>query len=61
MQTPQQVVNNLLRNKPADRIGLYDSPWPETVRKWVAQENYPTHPEEEFLAPIITAENINTL
>ena len=37
MQTPREVVDSLLRNKPADRVGCHDSPWSDTLRKWVGQ------------------------
>ncbi len=40
-QTPQDVVDCLLRGQPADRVALHGSPWPETLVKWVAQ-GYPT-------------------
>jgi len=31
------VIDNLLRKKSADRVGLHDSPWGRTLKKWVAQ------------------------
>jgi uroporphyrinogen decarboxylase len=37
MQTPREVIDALLRNKPADRVGCHDSPWTDTLRKWVGQ------------------------
>ena len=42
MQTPCQVVDCLLRGKPADRVALMDSPWGDTLRKWTKQ-GYPTN------------------
>ena len=37
MQTPREVIDALLRKKPADRVGLMDGPWGDTLRKWVGQ------------------------
>jgi len=37
MQTPREVIDCLLRKRPADRVGLHDSPWPDTLKKWVTQ------------------------
>jgi uroporphyrinogen decarboxylase len=41
MQTGRTVVDNLLRNRPAERVALMDSPWAETIAAWVEQ-GYPT-------------------
>ena len=41
MQTSQTVVDNLLRGRKAERVGLMDSPWADTVLAWV-QQGYPT-------------------
>jgi len=41
MATPRTIVDNLLRKRPADRMGLMESPWAETIAAWVAQ-GYPT-------------------
>ena len=41
MQSPREVIDNLLRKKPADRIGLADNPWWDTLERWV-NEGYPT-------------------
>ena len=41
MQTPRQVVDNLLRKRPADRVAIHDSPWKDTLAKW-ARQGYPT-------------------
>src|SRR5512135_392779 len=41
MMTSREVVDNLLRNKPADRVGLEDGPWGDTLAAWV-QQGYPT-------------------
>ena len=42
MQTSQQVIDALVRRKKADRYGLIENPWPETMAEWVRQ-GYPTH------------------
>jgi uroporphyrinogen decarboxylase len=41
MQTPKTVIDHLLRGQNAVRMGLMDSPWPDTLWAWV-QEGYPT-------------------
>ena len=41
MMSSFEVVDNLLRNKPADRVGVMDGPWAETIAAWV-QQGYPT-------------------
>lgn len=44
MQPPRDVIDCLLRKKPAERVGFHDSPWADTLRKWVRQ-GYPTNEE----------------
>ena len=41
MQTACQVIDNLLRGKPSERIGLTEGPWADTIAAWV-QQGYPT-------------------
>jgi uroporphyrinogen decarboxylase len=41
MDTPRTLIDNLLRGRPAERIGLMDSPWADTLWAWV-QQGYPT-------------------
>jgi uroporphyrinogen decarboxylase len=41
MQTARTVIDNLLRRRKAERVGLMDSPWADTVWAWV-QQGYPT-------------------
>ena len=48
MQSPREVIDSLLRNKPADRVGLIDGPWPDTLRKWVKQG----YPKDEKGEPV---------
>ena len=40
--TSREIVDNLLRGKIAERVGLMDSPWDDTIAAWVEQ-GYPTH------------------
>ncbi|MFW5798560.1 MAG: uroporphyrinogen decarboxylase family protein [Planctomycetota bacterium] len=37
MQTSYEVVDNLMRKKPAERVAVQDSPWGDTLEKWVGQ------------------------
>ena len=37
MQTSYDVIESLFRKRPAERMGLRDSPWTQTTAKWVAQ------------------------
>ncbi len=37
MQSSREVIDSLMRKKPAERVGLHDSPWSDTLRKWVTQ------------------------
>ena len=41
MQTSRQVVDDLLRGGKAERVGLVDSPWGDTLVAWI-QQGYPT-------------------
>lgn len=41
MENSRLVITNLLRGRKAERVGLMDSPWPDTIWRWV-QEGYPT-------------------
>jgi uroporphyrinogen decarboxylase len=40
MMTSREVVNALLRKQKAERVGLMDGPWGDTVAAWV-QQGYP--------------------
>lgn len=44
MQTSFEVVDALLRGKPADRIGCNEFVWEQTLPKWV-DDGYPTNDE----------------
>jgi uroporphyrinogen decarboxylase len=39
--TSRDTIDNLLRGKKAERVGLVDSPWGDTIAAWVEQ-GYPT-------------------
>ena len=41
MQSGQKVIDDLLRGRQAERVGLMDGPWADTVWAWV-QQGYPT-------------------
>lgn len=41
MQSSRQVVDSLLRGAKAERVGLTDSPWGDTLAAWIKQ-GYPT-------------------
>ncbi len=38
----REIVNQLLRNRKAERVGVMDGPWTDAIRAWVDQ-GYPTH------------------
>jgi len=37
MSDSREVIDALIRRRPAPRVGLHDSPWGDTVRQWVTQ------------------------
>ena len=39
--TSRALIDALLRGQPAERVGLMDAPWADTIVAWVAQ-GYPT-------------------
>jgi len=41
MLTSRENTNCLLRGEPAERVGLMDGPWNDTIAAWVRQ-GYPT-------------------
>ena len=51
MQTSRDVIDNLMRGRPAERVGFTDSPWQQTLKAWVEQ-GYPTDNEGEPVGPI---------
>jgi len=50
MQTPREVVDNLLRGRPAERMGLHEAIWGDTLRNWV-REGYPALPKKPGESP----------
>lgn len=44
MQSSKEVIDHLLRNRPAERVGVLDHPWWDTLEKWV-EEGYPVDSE----------------
>lgn len=50
MQTPRQVIDALFRRIGAERVGLRDSPWRDTLTKWCTQ-GYPTTTDGKPVAP----------
>jgi len=50
MQTSRQVIDALLRGQPAERVGLHDGPWHDTLRKWLDQ-GYPADEEGKPVSP----------
>lgn len=41
MQTPREVIQSLFDARGSERVGLRDSPWSDTLTKWIGQ-GYPT-------------------
>ena len=48
--TPREVIDNLVRKKKSERVGLTDAPWGDTLRKWVG-EGYPVDEEDNPVNP----------
>jgi len=46
----REVIDNMLRRKNSDRVGLRDAPWHDTLQRWV-KEGYPTDDEGEPVNP----------
>ncbi len=44
MQTSREVIDSLFRRQPAERLGLNDHPWGDTLEKWGTQ-GYPKDDE----------------
>lgn len=51
MQTSFEVIDALLRGKRAPRLGLYDSPWKDTLLKWAENEKYPRDAQGNPVSP----------
>ena len=50
MQTPHDVIEQLYRSGKPERIGLRDSPWKDTLEKWIGQ-GYPTGDDGKPVTP----------
>ena len=50
-QTPYEVIKNLITSGPAERMGLRDSPWADTLKKWITQ-GYPVDAEGNAIPPV---------
>ena len=55
MRDSREVIDSLLRKRPAARVGLHDSPWGHTLRKWVGQGM----PADEKGEPVDAAEHFD--
>jgi uroporphyrinogen decarboxylase len=51
MQNSHDVIDGLLRGPGAERVGLCDGPWADTLRKWVGQ-GYPSDAEGRPADPV---------
>jgi len=51
MQSSREVVDNLIRRRPAERVGLFDSPWWDTLERWV-DEGYPVNGNGKPVDPV---------
>lgn len=52
MQTSSEVIDSLLRKKPAERIGLHDGIWGDTLRQWADEEGYPRDENGNPASPV---------
>ena len=52
MQTPRDVIDSLLRRKPAERVGVVDNPWGDTLKKWADEEGYPKDEKGNPVNPV---------
>jgi uroporphyrinogen decarboxylase len=51
MQNSRELVDNLMRKRPAERVGLYENIWGQTLERWVT-EGYPTKEDGKPVDPI---------
>jgi hypothetical protein len=52
LQTSSQIIDRLIRNQPPfERVGFHDSPWGDTLEKWIGQ-GYPTDAEKKPVDPV---------
>ena len=50
-QTSYELVKNLVTKGPAERMGLNDHPWSDTLEKWITQ-GYPADESGEPIPPV---------
>ncbi|MFQ5811078.1 MAG: hypothetical protein ACE5JM_15780, partial [Armatimonadota bacterium] len=51
MQSSQELISNLLSGEPADRMGLAENIWRQTLQRWL-EEGYPTDGDGKPVDPI---------
>jgi len=51
MQTSREVIDGLMRGGGAERMGVMDYPWPDTLTKWT-KEGYPTKEDGQPVNPV---------
>ena len=52
MKTSREVIDRLFRNRPPfERVGFHDSPWGDTLEKWLGQ-GYPANAEKKPVDPV---------
>jgi len=52
VQTSGEVIDRLLRNRPPfERVGFHDSPWGDTLEKWIGQ-GYPVDAAKKPVDPV---------
>ncbi len=51
MQSPREVIDALMRGGNAERVGLFDYPWGDTLERWV-REGYPAREDGTPVDPV---------
>jgi hypothetical protein len=51
MQSPRETIDRLMRRQKAERVGVSDNPWGDTLRKWVGQ-GYPRNEKGNPVDPV---------
>ena len=52
MQDSRELIGNLLRGKSAERVGLAENIWPQTLERWIG-EGYPTTADGKPVDPAV--------
>ncbi len=52
MKNACETIDALMRKQPAERMGLFDSPWEDTLEKWADRENYPRQESGKPMAAV---------